>query len=1208
MRLDTAQMASNTGLLANESEVSRLPYKSKNRPSTLDRVLRVARGGPAILFMLSILVAAIGPELRAQISGEETIVRVFFDDLPTGRLIAAGLEPIESKYENGYLVVEVTAEQLQRLQQRGLRTEPVSAQELTTILAPPRVIRSDQAPGQAAVRATTGIPGFSCYRTVEETFAAADSIVANNPTLASWVDVGDSWLKTDAQGGYDMQVLVLTNQNVSGTKPKMFVTSAIHAREYTPAELMTRFAEDLIRNYGVTADATWLLDYHEVHLMLQANPDGRKHAEAGQLWRKNVNENYCEADPDNRGADLNRNFDFAWNCCGGSSDLQCSDTYHGASAASEPEALSIQNYIRSIFPDQRGPDFTDSAPDDATGIYLDIHSTGQLILYPYGFTERLAPNNSQLRTFARKLAFFNRHTPQHALDLYKADGTTDEFGYGEMGLASFTYELGTAFFEDCSYFEDTLLPRNMPSLYYAAKVARTPYMTPSGPDVVDGSLSLSAGEWPSVVMAGTSITLSAILSDSQFNNSNGTEPTQSLEAAEYYIDAPLWVTTPVPVPLPMEARDGDVYEAPIDTADLSAGRHIVFVRGKDSDQNWGAFSAIFLGIGMPTDPPPPPPPPPPVPDAPRNLLADGNDGQVTLSWEVPEDDGGSAITDYEYRIDQTGEWISIGSTATTHTVTGLVNGTAYVFQVRAVTAAGSSAPSNRVEATPRAAVTLLVANFSNGNNGAFNSRVYLWNPSASAGQVTVRVFTLPLTTGIARELTGLPLDLGTLEARSALNLKLVEDILIPLEIALPYTTDGGNLMLEFTIQAVDVRGAAQVFSSDFAFGTYPMQEIPSTSSGSPTVLVANFTNGNNGALHSRVYLWNPSATDGHVTVRVFTLPNTGDSMRLQTVPLGILKAFSARNIRIAEDILGGFLGIALPYTDDGGNLMLEFTIEAPDVKGAAQVFSSDFAFGTYPLQEIPSTSSGSPTVLVANFTNGNNGALHSRVYLWNPSASAGEVTVRVFTLPQTGNSSLLGTLDLGSLQAESARNLKLAEDILAPLGIALPYVTDGGNLTLEFTIQAANARGVAQVFSSDFAFGTYPMQEIPSTSSGSPTVLVANFMNGNDAALNSRVYLWNPSLSAGSVTVRVFTLPLTAGVAQELTSTPLDLGTLGAESARNLKLVEDILIPLGIPTPYVTDGGNLTLEFTIQAADVRGAAQVFSSSFAFGTVPLQVIR
>jgi len=40
--------------------------------------------------------------------------------------------------------------------------------------------------------------------------------------------------------------------------------------------------------------------------------------------------------------------------------------------------------------------------------------------------------------------------------------------------------------------------------------------------------------------------------------------------------------------------------------------------------------------------------------------------------------------------------------------------------------------------------------------------------------------------------------------------------------------------------------------------------------------------------------------------------------------------------------------------------------------------------------------------------------------------------------------------------------------------------------------------------------------------------------------------------------------------------------------------------------PYTTDGGNLTLEHTIEAAGVRGAAQVFAPSFAFGTYPLQV--
>ena len=201
----------------------------------------------------------------------------------------------------------------------------------------------------------------------------------------------------------------------------------------------------------------------------------------------------------------------------------------------------------------------------------------------------------------------------------------------------------------------------------------------------------------------------------------------------------------------------------------------------------------------------------------------------------------------------------------------------------------------------------------------------------------------------------------------------------------------------------------------------------------------------------------------------------------------------------------------------------------------------------------------------------------------------------------------MGT-SLGALGARSALNIKLVEDILTALGLTTPYTDNGGNLVLELTIQAASVRGTAQVFSSNFAFGTYPLQEIPSTSAGSPTVLVGNFVNGNDSAFNSRVYLWNPSESAGSVTVRVFTLPIAGGLAQELTTAPLDLGTLAGKSGLSIKVAEDILTLLGITPPYITDGGNLTLEFTIGAADVVGAAQVFSSDFAFGTYPLQPIQ
>ena len=144
---------------------------------------------------------------------------------------------------------------------------------------------------------------------------------------------------------------------------------------------------------------------------------------------------------------------------------------------------------------------------------------------------------------------------------------------------------------------------------------------------------------------------------------------------------------------------------------LTNGREYVFeVRGV----NALGYGDVETARATPAPSPPPPPPQETVPSAPRNLLAEGGDGQVKLTWEAPENDGGSEIRDYEYRIDGKGRWISIGSTDTTHTVTGLTNGTTYAFEVRAVNRIGRGRASNRAEATPRAAVALDFAHFANG--------------------------------------------------------------------------------------------------------------------------------------------------------------------------------------------------------------------------------------------------------------------------------------------------------------------------------------------------------------------------------------------------------------------------------------------------------------------------------------------------------------
>ncbi len=103
-----------------------------------------------------------------------------------------------------------------------------------------------------------------------------------------------------------------------------------------------------------------------------------------------------------------------------------------------------------------------------------------------------------------------------------------------------------------------------------------------------------------------------------------------------------------------------------------------------------------------------------APETPKTLTAVGGDGQVVLTWDAPTRDGGAEITDYEYRIDRRNPWVSIGSTQTTHTLTGLINGRAYVFEVRAVNRIGRSRASNRVEATPEAPEVLDFAHFANG--------------------------------------------------------------------------------------------------------------------------------------------------------------------------------------------------------------------------------------------------------------------------------------------------------------------------------------------------------------------------------------------------------------------------------------------------------------------------------------------------------------
>jgi hypothetical protein len=258
---------------------------------------------------------------------------------------------------------------------------------------------------------------------------------------------------------------------------------------------------------------------------------------------------------------------------------------------------AAQNYAHVIWPDRRGPTLDDPAPTDTSGLHIDLHSYSELVLWPWGTRVAPAPNGTALQTLGRRFAFFNNYTPMQSIGLYPTDGTSDGPSYGELGVAAYTIELGSSFFESCTTYNNTTKPKNLPALIYAAKVVRAPYQIPAGADVTSVSLSNDASG--AGVTAGTPVTITASATDTRFNQSNGTEPTQAVTAAEAYIDTPPWSGG---APLSLSPSDGSFNSTTegitgtLNTAGLPLGKHLVFVRAKVTSGQWGPVTAQFLKI------------------------------------------------------------------------------------------------------------------------------------------------------------------------------------------------------------------------------------------------------------------------------------------------------------------------------------------------------------------------------------------------------------------------------------------------------------------------------------------------------------------------------------------------------------------------------------------------------------------------------------
>lgn len=491
-------------------------------------------------------------------------------------------------------------------------------------------IEIDSPATEQVQRSGKGIFSFlGGYRTVSELYSDLAAIEETNPSLTELVDYGDSYCKSiggcatlggDDQPGFDLLAMRVTNESIAGSsvitpsggitrgeKPIFFLMANIHAREITTPEIAMRFLDWLVEGYGHDADITWFVDWHEIWIVPTVNPDGHWLVELGTeapysgspfSQRKNANR---DADGDDTpdctqwppfsfaqyGIDLNRNHSFGWGPPG-SSNQPCDLIYRGPSPASEIEVDQLENLVRALIPDQRGPALTDAAPQDTTGLLISLHSYSNLVLWPWGNIYEAAPNRDGLKAIGDRFAHFNDYTSCQPTEcLYAANGASDDWAYGELGIPAFTFEIGDQFMPPYEEIDTIQWPDNQPALAYAARIARTPYATIKGPDVNN----IRVSGWA------PTITITAVVADIL----NGNEP---IASAVYSLDTPFWDDAEEFPLAPVDgAFDADIemVQTALDVSGLTPGRHTIFMRGQDQAGHWGPVSAAFVYLANEPD-------------------------------------------------------------------------------------------------------------------------------------------------------------------------------------------------------------------------------------------------------------------------------------------------------------------------------------------------------------------------------------------------------------------------------------------------------------------------------------------------------------------------------------------------------------------------------------------------------------------------------
>ncbi|WOE69968.1 M14 family zinc carboxypeptidase [Hydrogenimonas thermophila] len=286
------------------------------------------------------------------------------------------------------------------------------------------------------------------YHSYDEAVALFKELESRRPDLFRTEVIGQTWEKREI-----IAVTITQNIEIADTKPALFFTGTIHAREWIGLELAIGFAQYVDRNIAYDHIVQEALENSTIYMVPCANPDGFEYSRNHfSFWRKNRRQN---ADG-SYGVDLNRNFPVGFV----KSNNPSSNVYGGPAPFSEPETRAIRDFVES---------------HKNIAIALDYHSQGNVFFPAHDFRHEDTIDTTDMNVLCANMAEEIRKISDREYGIHQGkpptkliSGSGREFYYSK-GIIASVVEVGTRNISD--YLDDMIehIREHIPALLTCLK-------------------------------------------------------------------------------------------------------------------------------------------------------------------------------------------------------------------------------------------------------------------------------------------------------------------------------------------------------------------------------------------------------------------------------------------------------------------------------------------------------------------------------------------------------------------------------------------------------------------------------------------------------------------------------------------------------------------------------------------------------------------